>query len=170
MSFKNKFDKEKAIEVLLYLSEKSTDIYSVLKTLYFADKEHLSKYGRFICGDSYVAMRLGPVPSGTYDLVKHARGDGCCSICDDAITKVLSVDDRTISPLRKANLSLLSESDIECLDTAIKNYIHLSFNKLKTLSHDSAYKASDKNDFIPLEAIIKTLPNSDSLLSYIQDC
>jgi hypothetical protein len=33
--------------------------------MYFADKAHLEQYGRFICGDSYVAMK--PVPIGTYE-------------------------------------------------------------------------------------------------------
>ena len=71
------FNAEKAIEVILYIAEhiKEPTFHTVSKVLYFADKEHLEKYGRFICGDSYIAMRRGPVPSGVYDLLKLARGD-----------------------------------------------------------------------------------------------
>lgn len=66
------YDWEKTTEVLLYITEQVTDVYNALKVLYFADKDHLAKYGRQICGESYVAMKDGPVPSCTYDLVKAA--------------------------------------------------------------------------------------------------
>ena len=166
MSIRYKFNAEKAIEVLLYIAEKSNNIYNVLKVLYFADKEHLAKYGRLICGDSYVAMSHGPVPSGAYDLIKYARGDGFCQT-DVPITGVFTIQGRTIVPRRKANLDLLSESDMECLDAAIGRYGDLPFSQLKRLSHDKAYEAADENDFIPLEAIVRTLPNGDLLLDYI---
>jgi len=169
MSIRNRFDEKKAIEVILYIAERSTDIYKLLKVLYFADKEHLAQYGRLICGDSYVAMRHGPVPSGTYDLIKYARGDGLCWM-NVPITEEFSIQGYTVVPHRKANLDLLSESDLECLNAAIERYGHLSFSQLKDLSHDAAYKASDENDFISLESIVKTLPDGDLLLNYIQNC
>ncbi len=168
MTIKYRFDAEKAIEVLLYIAEKSPDIYNALKVLYFADREHLAKYGRLICGDSYVAMREGPVPSGAYDLVKYARGDGLCWL-NIPIEEAFSVQGYSIVPHRRANLDLLSESDIECLDAAIKGYGHLSFGELKKRSHDKAYEAADQNDFIPLEAIVKTLPDGELLLDYLQN-
>jgi uncharacterized phage-associated protein len=163
---------EKAIEVLLYVAERVPDTYTALKILYFADKDHLAKYGRLISGDSYVAMRLGPVPSGTYDLVKHVRGNGFCWIdMPIPISEVFSVqEDHTIILHRKANCDLLSESDIECLDAAIEKYGHLSFGQLKRISHnDDAWKRSDQNDFIQLETIAKTLPDGDLLVDYLRN-
>lgn len=63
------FDPEKAVEVILYVASRVRDsgFHRVSKILYFADRDHLAMYGRFICGDSYVAMKNGPVPSGAYD-------------------------------------------------------------------------------------------------------
>ena len=162
------FSVEKAVEVLLYIAKEVPDTYRALKILYLADKEHLARYGRLICGDSYVAMKLGPVPSGVYDIVKHIRGDGFCWT-DVPITEAFVVEGYNITPLRDPNLELLSESDVECLDTVIKKCGHLPFEALKQLSHDDAYASSDLNDFIPLEAIAKTLPDSDLLVDYIQD-
>lgn len=50
------FDQVKATEAILYL----------------ADKTSLEKYGRFIFGESYYAMKEGPTPSYTYNLLKQA--------------------------------------------------------------------------------------------------
>ncbi|MFB3902421.1 MAG: Panacea domain-containing protein [Acidobacteriota bacterium] len=37
------------------------------KLLYFADKYHLTRYGRPVIGDQYVKMEYGPVPSKALD-------------------------------------------------------------------------------------------------------
>lgn len=169
MSINYRFDPEKAVEVLLYVSTRVPDMYKALKILYLADKLHLAQYGRLICGDRYVAMRLGPVPSGAYDLVKYARGDGFCWP-DTPVEQAFAVQGNTIVPHRAANTDLLSESEIACLDEAISKYGHRSFGSLKRLSHDSAYEAADENDFMSLEAIAKTLPEGDLLLDYLQNC
>lgn len=167
MAIMYRFDPRKAIEVVLYIAQEITNIYHALKILYFADKDHLAKYGRLICGDSYVAMRLGPVPSGTYDLVKCVRGDGWWAL-DDYVQGAFEVKGNDICPSRKPDTDLLSASDRECLDEAIAHYGHLPFRKLLKLSHDDkAFKAADTNDFIPLEEIIQTLPDSELLRDYL---
>jgi uncharacterized phage-associated protein len=70
------WDKEKAIEAIVYLAnrlDKPTKL-KIFKLLYFADKLHMSRYGRFIVGDYYVAMKHGPVPSRTYNILKEVEG------------------------------------------------------------------------------------------------
>jgi len=42
----------------------------LLKMLYFADRYHIRHYGNLLSNDSYVAMKLGPVASITYDILK----------------------------------------------------------------------------------------------------
>jgi hypothetical protein len=41
-----------------------------LKLIFLADRYHLCRYGRLITNDSYVAMKHGPVPSATRDIVE----------------------------------------------------------------------------------------------------
>ncbi len=167
MTIRCRFNAEKAIEVLLYVAKRVPDVYAALKILYFADKEHLAKYGRLISGDSYVAMRLGPVPSGAYDLVKNARGEGFC-MADLPIQEAFTADRTTITPRREPNLDLLSQSDIECLDFAIRRYGHMSLGQLKRLSHrEKAYQDADENDFMSLEQIVLSLPDGEQLLQYL---
>lgn len=168
-----KFNSEKAIEALLFISKHApkADIYHVLKIMYFADKEHLGKYGRFICNDYYVAMNNGPVPSGAYDIIKFIRGDGYACVDDHArgSLEVYPKPDHTVVPLREPDLELLSDSDIECLESAITHYGKLSFSRLKELSHDDAFNAADENDEIPIEAIAATLEDGDLIVKHLTE-
>jgi hypothetical protein len=47
-----KFDAEKTIETLLYITAQVHNTYNALKVLYFADKDHLTRYGRLISNDN----------------------------------------------------------------------------------------------------------------------
>ena len=174
MSLRFRFDPQKAIEILLYIATKVPNVYHALKVLYFADKEHLARYGRATCGDSYVAMRLGPVPSGAYDLIKCTRGEGAYCRDPDTRSRVDSAftveGNRRIVPHRASDLDRLSETDIECIDQAIDQYGRLPMDVLKDVSHaEAVFKAADENDRIPLEALISSLPDGELLLQYLRD-
>ena len=166
----NRFDAEKAVEVILYIAKKAPipDFYHIGKILYFADKDHLQKYGRFICGDSYVAMKFGPVPSGTYDILKYVKGVGYACPMERAVNS-FAVDNYTVRPIRNPDLDLFSESNIECLDIAIENYGPLTFDKLKRKSHDKVFRSVDENDFMQIENIAATLPNRDQIIEHLED-
>lgn len=169
MNERFRFNQEKAIEVLLYISSEISNMYNALKVLYFADREHLANHGRLIYGESYVAMAHGPVPSGAYDMVKAAKPDSLIRF-DIEVKDFLLLEGYEIVPLREPNLEKLSESDIEALDHAIEEYGHLSFGELQAISHrDSAFKAADENDFIPFEVLIRSLPDGELLLNYLSN-
>jgi len=91
------FDRDKALEVILYVSSKVKDLYHLLKIIYFADKKHLSLYGRFISGDSYIAMNNGPVPSQSYDILKGIRGDGIYSPSENEKKSIRVFENNVIS-------------------------------------------------------------------------
>jgi uncharacterized phage-associated protein len=69
------YDPKAALSAVLYVASRIPDptFHKVATVLYFADRKHLERYGRLIFGDSYVATKHGPVPSGVYDLLKSAR-------------------------------------------------------------------------------------------------
>jgi len=165
------FEPDKAVEVILYVANRVRDpgFHRVSKVMYFADRDHLATYGRFICGDSYVAMKHGPVPSGTYDILKFVRGDEIAFPCAIPHAKdSFRVDNgKSIIPSRDANLELLSESEKECLDAAIAKYSDMPFGQLTDISHDKAWESADENDFIEIEQIVATLPDSKTLLDHL---
>lgn len=165
------FKPQKSVEAILYTIPHLTapTFHRLAKIMYFADRIHLEKYGRFICGDRYVAMKHGPVPSRTYELLKRVRDDDFTQFSKTPLAKQAFViqDQFIVKPLRTANLDLLSDSDLECLNQAIEQYGQLSIQQLTQLSHDSAWHAADESDCITVEHIIATLRNNDHLLDYL---
>jgi uncharacterized phage-associated protein len=158
-------DKEKSTAALLYIIQKvggSLDMYSLLKTLYFAESKHLVEYGRPITGDRIIAMNHGPVPSSSYDTVKPASIDQNNFFNEDNI----------VTAKQAPNMDCLSESDLECLDQSIAENSGLGFWKLKSKSHDAAYewaiKNAGKNSTIPYVEIAKAFGADEAMIDYIK--
>jgi len=167
MGYKNRIIK-KALETIVYLSQSDNRNYWILKAIYVADKEHLRKYGRQIFSDTYIAMKLGPVPSLAYDIVKAVRGDGCLSAESIDLSESISVPDPyTIKPLREAKIGVFSDSEIECMNYALSVVLPMSFDELKEFSHDEAFLASPRNDEITLDSIVRSLDNGREVLEYL---
>lgn len=170
-----RFDPRRALELVLYVANRvrRPTFHSVSKVLYFADREHLSRFGSLLTGDSYVAMRHGPVPSATYNLLKAAAGRQDSWIPArffELVSDAMQVEEKhRVKPLRDADLDRISASQRECLDVSIKQNGRLSFKRLADKSHDSAWKSADENDLIELKSIAKTLPNAREVLAYLDD-
>jgi uncharacterized phage-associated protein len=164
---RRRLDVAKAVEVLLYVTAKVHNMYVALKVIYFADKMHLQRHARFIYDETYIAMQHGPVPSAAYDIVKATVAE--YSRCEDLAHARSAFDNQNncVTPRREADLDYLSETDRECLDEAITEYGSLSFGKLRDLSHDEAYKATDENDDMTDEHVARFLPNAESVLGYL---
>ena len=157
-----RFDRRKAIEMLLHIAKECPDKYRALKIVYFADREHLSRYGRLICDDRYVAMCHGPVPSGALALVQEVTGESIYPPGKDAL-RAIQLHGNEIVGKREANGDVLSLSEIECLDLAIGRYRNHTFEELQKESHDGAYRAANINDEIPLKALIEDVPDGKLL-------
>ena len=163
-------DIEKTIEALIYISHKTNNLIYIMKVLYFADKHHLGKYGRYITGDNYIAMPNGPVPSGAYDLIKYVRGDGFYLIAAP-VEDALRVENKTqVVPLRKPDDDFFSESDLECLHQAMEEVLPLSLDELmdKCQKEEPYIKAKqDRSHYITFNSVLDSLDNSDIILEYL---
>lgn len=120
------FNRQKAIEAILYLAKKrnSIDKMSLFKFLFFADIEHLNVFGRPIFGGYYVAMPLGPVPSQLCDLLAHEN-------CED-----FDIVGYWITANREPNLDWLSQTDIDMLDLVYGKLGNKTPRELSNLSHE----------------------------------
>jgi uncharacterized phage-associated protein len=176
------FSARRALESILFVSSRlgNPDIHAVLKLRYFADKLHMSRYGFIASGDSYSAMKFGPVASETYNLLKAARGERNGWI-DDSYPEIVSgnlvVNKDQVKPLRDANAALLAASDVECLEEAIETYGKMKFDERTRLSHDAAWagawaaaveRGSDAQE-MPAPSIAATLSNADEVLAFMHE-
>lgn len=168
------WDKTKAVEAILYLANRlfHPTKLQIFKLLYMADKLHLERYGRFIIYDQYVAMKYGPVPSRTYDMLKPQAED-------DFSPLRVGEDGRAIHAYRDADLNEFSQSDLECLDEILRRYGRVSLKQLMDIAHDqlwhdltSSGERFNDNSLtqsvpMPLEGIVAMLPNAAELQAYL---
>ena len=162
------FDRKKAIETILYLANRisDADIYGICKLLYFADKTCLEKYGRFIFGETYSAMKEGATPSNAYDLLKEASQTPVSEI---------QVEGNQVIAKRDADLKYLSESDVECLDQIINVWGKVPNWSRRDAAHDDAWekawgKRGNKGSVrIPVESIAELFDDSEDLINYLSN-
>jgi len=163
-----RYDQQKGLEALLFVIKNLNEptLHSVSKIFYHADREHISRFGRPISGDQYVAMKHGPVPSKTYDMMKYVRGDGTFSVSEKVKAAFEVVNARNLVALRDPNLQILSQSEMECLKQAIDEHGKKSFKTLTNESHDAAWDSADENDLIALKGFLLTIDNHAELIEH----
>jgi len=138
---------QKAVEVILWLAtaKPGVDIYHVVKCAFFADKDHLNRYGRPVTGDHYEADVYGPKGKCVWGLLRREPEE--LLALDGNGPPPFQVQDNNgwiVEPERPANLRLLSKSDVECLQKALDEYGDLSFDELVELTHrEPAYAAAE---------------------------
>ena len=128
-------------------------------------------------------MRLGPVPSEAYDILKALdnRPDNYFATTNpELISKARTMiraerpnqcEYPYFHPITKPNEMIFSKSDIKCFDWAIREVGNLDFEQLKQRSHDDLWKiaSQSKLHWIPLETQISVLPNKDALLQFLSE-
>lgn len=167
------FEPEKALASLLFVADhlrqakKSPGLHKVFKIFYFADQKHIARFGRPIFGDDYVAMKYGPVPSNTYDMVKSVRGDGCFNIKQD-LNEYFKVEGSMLWPLVSPDLDEIADSEVACLLEAINENQDLEFEDLTKKSHDEAYDNAAYDNHISFRDIAKVAGATQGMIAYME--
>ena len=168
------FKQEIAIQAILYILKKmggTCDIHKCHKILYFADNEHLSKYGRSITGDAYVRMDYGPVPTCIYDLFKAVRGDSYfASLVEDVRKGCFHfINNKDIAAVAEPDMSYLSESDVEVLDKYIAELKEKNFDEVSDASHGYAWSNTVLNGEISVRDRLTEMGDSEEYIHYIEE-
>jgi hypothetical protein len=155
--------------ILNNIGLEKTDFHKVFKILYFAEREHLKKFGNLITDNDYVAMQNGPVPSLAYDILNSFKDKGQLVNFKADFSRFFEVNDYFVSAKVKADLDELSESEIKCLDISIKNNKSKKFDILTKESHDYAWESTPLNEKMNIFGIAHSGGASKEMLSYIKD-
>jgi hypothetical protein len=129
-----KFNEQKGLAAILFLANITgkIDLYALLKTLYYAEKYHLQKWGRTITGDVPCRLPYGPVPSNMYDMLKSVRGDGYWP--RELSDSLCFIDPKTIVPKKEPDLNRLSDTDVEELK---RSFDERGLNSFKDLCEEA---------------------------------
>jgi uncharacterized phage-associated protein len=132
------FNYKKAVQALNYFAREqkgSIDKLKALKLIWLADRLHLRKYARPIVNDIYYAMKLGPVPSGSKDLI-----DGSSFLSDEELAYRNQFIGKSENNLQFVSLAkfdpvVFSQTDRECIEAVADHYVSMPTFDLSDLSH-----------------------------------
>lgn len=147
-------------------------MHKICKILYFADQRHLSDYGRSITGDTYIAMRYGPVPSNVDDILKAVRGDSFFASSNEVepLKKYFIFDNRfMVRALVSPDMDELSASDVKCLNYAIEYCRDKSFEELTRCSHGLAWNNTKNDRTMSVKDILREVGEDEAYVEYIAD-
>lgn len=133
----------------------------LLKLIFYADRAHLTLYGRPIVGGTYYVMEYGPLSSEMYGDIKSAN----------RLENIpYTTEGRDVVSIKKENDDYLSESDIKIIDKIDAEFGPCAAKKLSTLTHElSCYTKNFKEDseakrfFLPYEDFFLDLPDKGIL-------
>jgi uncharacterized phage-associated protein len=134
----------------------------ICKLLYFADKEHLLKYGRTITGDRYHALPQGHVPTKGLDVM-----NGRVHVGEDAVRalrKYGTMRGWQFVATRKADMKVFSKSDRDVLSAVIDRLAHCTAEQLEELSHqEPSWIKSARNGPIDFELFFEGHPEATAV-------
>jgi uncharacterized phage-associated protein len=130
---------KKATQVLNFFAMKcggEIDTLMAMKYVWLSDRLHLRIYGRSITNDTYYAMKLGPVPSGTYNIVKNdpfiEKGD------IEYSSQYLAPKDNKKQRFISTNMvdeTVFSKSDLKVLNSVFEKFSNMTKWQLSDYSH-----------------------------------
>jgi uncharacterized phage-associated protein len=157
-----RFNAAKFVNAVAYLAQacpNSTKM-TVCKQLYYADKEHLVKYGRPILGDHYYCLEHGPIPTYGLDMLRRRSNPAANALLD----KYVTVIGDSVHPKQFPDRKVFSKSDLAVLDHVVKKYGKLSAAELRRKTHAEApWKDSDDRCPIDYELFFEEHPGSEGI-------
>lgn len=164
--------------VLLYIMQsfpQGVDYIKLFKILYFAQQDHLVKYGKVLVEDSFKALKHGPVPTYTYKALQIAEGKPLEGNFEEFLTGI-EVHDKKVYTSAKPDMDYISGADKRCLDAAIAKYKDIDPYDLSNLSHDSAWKEAmeriqddPQKNFITIIDMARAGKASEEMVNYIRE-
>ena len=133
------FNVLKTLQVLSYIQQKSgrTDMLSLLKYCFFADRKMLRTFGIPILDDKYFALKFGPVCSQTKNILQQDFDYLYVNKSDEELIKanvtITGAHDMKIAAL---NASSLSKAEKQVLDFVIDTFGSFSPFELVEITHD----------------------------------
>lgn len=133
----NSFKFKKAVQALNFFAKKEGGVINLMKAVklvWLSDRLHLRMYGRSITNDKYVAMKNGPVPSSTKDIIyKSPFFEGeVIQYTDEYLS---DVKDYSFTSLNHTDESVFSKTDLRIMDKVYEQHGQKNQFELSDYSH-----------------------------------
>ncbi len=164
--------------ILEHCGESKRDVYSVVKTAYYAQQYSLATWGVPIFRDDIAALPFGPVPSILYNILKMARGDakelafykgtGLTHVADS-----IGFDMESFYPKERPDMDYLSKTDIESLENAIRRVSKMSFSQIKNDTHgeewNRVFHGTDPRKIMDIVNIAREGEADEDTIEYLRE-
>jgi len=174
------FNVKRILSILRYLQDylegtpENKNYMKLIKLVYFADRYHMRKYGTFITHDDYYAIKLGPIPTRTLNIVTlndfYLQLELSRIDCD-YVKKNIYREGNNITINADVDFRLISKSAMKALDFALKTFSKFDQFQLSDITHDYDEWKRHRNHFdsgkkerkdIQLNDFFKTMNFEDS--------
>lgn len=111
----------------------------LIKLTFFADRYHIRNYGYLFTLDAYYALKNGPIPSLTFDLLKRNNLELFTDLSEEEkcyINNTIETVGMYEVHIHEKGESNLSPSEKEALEFTIENFSKFSPFELADLTHD----------------------------------
>jgi uncharacterized phage-associated protein len=143
-----KYDIEKVANAIKFFKEKKVKNLGktkLMKLLFFADKEHLSRYGIPIFYDKYFKLPHGPVPSLTLNIIDSLNEGENFDLMEytEVLKEHISIKEvnkngyifNDFEIKKPFNDEVFSKSELEVLELIANKYKDITASKISELSH-----------------------------------
>jgi uncharacterized phage-associated protein len=155
MAIQFTFDIRKMIAAIAFLMSQQNgeaDMFLALKTLYLADKEALTRWGKTITGDDFVSLDKGPVLSKTYNLFKGIGSQGDKAQWANVFSERVNHSIRLLKPV---DVDILSEREMEVLESSRKTIARFAPWDIADWLHQTCPEWTDPHgSMIPIDPAI----------------
>lgn len=168
MTIRFKFAAQKALTAIHWMvaHHPGIDLHAALKTVYFADKDHLNAFGRPIFGATYKAMRFGPVPLEIYEMMK---GEAIWLAEAGVESFPWRLEGHRLRCTDNGNVDLagLAESEAEALTSALTRSLEMTFNERTTATHGVDWQRAELG-LIRYEDMLEDGPKKALIVEHLE--
>lgn len=164
--------------VILYIMQsfpEGVDYIKLFKILYFAQQDHLVRYGKVLVDESFRAVKHGPVPTYTYKALQVAEGKELEGDFADFLTG-MEVRDKKVYTSLLPDMDYVSGANRKCLDASIEKCKGTDPYDLSDMSHDSAWEEANtrikddpQKNFITIIDMARAGKATDTMVDYIRE-
>ncbi len=169
---------EKIKAVILYIMQSFTegvDYIKLFKILYFAQQDHLVRYGKVLVDESFKAVKHGPVPTYTYKALQIAEGKPLEGDFSNFLSGI-EVRNKKVYTSVKPDMDYISGADKKCLDAAVARCKDADPYDLSDMSHDSAWEGANariqddpQKNFMTIIDIARAGKATETMVDYIRE-